>query len=846
MSENDYVQIKLYYDIKPEYIVQAHKASGKNSNTDLNDLYKSSETVFIQKGCSMRFGDKTYTVDNNGQLSVFNAKTNSLTSYGTKDIEMSRAEFQVFRAVARNYLFENPPIITLSQKDITIALSKGAGLSESLNYFIQNDSIIGKVDSAKAESSNGFTATLKEKALSPDGRYTELDLPDKTIKFGFGDFVKSQAAQPAKQEAPKPQPKAEAVQQRAEQPKPAQPAKAQPAKAQTNPIVSNDSYIPVLISYDNSKELIKMEKGSAIILGDKTYKMSDSGELLVYQHGVWSPVQEAEDNSGKYYQNIVMSRNEFQVFSAVANNRFEDQKIKILTQEDIKRAMEKYKNGGLTEDLNALIPEDEKKSGTVTNVEKNQDNNGFLGKISGVRIGYAFGSLLNFLQDEAKQSKPAQPAKAEILKAQAKHAQAAQPAKAEASKKQPAKALPAKAEAPKPQPAQQAKAQAKPQQAAVQQQKPVQQAEIKPVKAEAPKKQNKNSDKFVLTRIVGYKTEDIKMEKGCSITIGEDTYRMDNSGQLQVYNRNSEKWNDADQIKMTAMQYNTFKAVSDNNDEEKGIKILSEKDVELARKKYRHGELTDDLSEHIKKEKINGDIDKVKKDGNGFSLRLKNYDNRTKLNMSFDYGLNKAASNGVKLEQASVVPTRKSKKSRKSKKTFILPQYKIDPTTTSHTRLKSGYNKYYSPNGGEKGKYGTLFGININSAPGSRHITNGSDFHKGLDLEFSLDQNVGAFCSGKVHYAGVMRGFGNSVVIEDANGYRHVYGHLSSYNVKAGDYISKGKIIGKAGCSGTDKQGKLVEKKFDAHLHYGIWCPNGSCDGHAIDPRKYEYPQENS
>lgn len=85
--------------------------------------------------------------------------------------------------------------------------------------------------------------------------------------------------------------------------------------------------------------------------------------------------------------------------------------------------------------------------------------------------------------------------------------------------------------------------------------------------------------------------------------------------------------------------------------------------------------------------------------------------------------------------------------------------------------------------------------------------------HKGMDFSAPIGTDVHATGTGKVIKAGVEKGFGKCVKIDHGFTYTTVYAHLSSYNVKVGQKVKRGDIIGKVGNSGMS---------FGAHLHYEV------------------------
>lgn len=99
----------------------------------------------------------------------------------------------------------------------------------------------------------------------------------------------------------------------------------------------------------------------------------------------------------------------------------------------------------------------------------------------------------------------------------------------------------------------------------------------------------------------------------------------------------------------------------------------------------------------------------------------------------------------------------------------------------------------------------------------------GTRTHKGLDMTAPMGAPVHAARGGQVVRAGATTGgFGNLVVIDHGGGIRSFYGHLSSIDVKKGDTVETGTLIGGVGSTG---------RSSGPHLHFEV-----RQDGKSIDP----------
>ena len=97
--------------------------------------------------------------------------------------------------------------------------------------------------------------------------------------------------------------------------------------------------------------------------------------------------------------------------------------------------------------------------------------------------------------------------------------------------------------------------------------------------------------------------------------------------------------------------------------------------------------------------------------------------------------------------------------------------------------------------------------------------------HTGLDFRAATGDPVRATANGKVASSGWAGGYGRMVEIDHGNGLSTRYGHLSQIDVKVGDQIKIGQVIGEVGSTG---------RSTGPHLHYET-----RIDGEAVDPQKF-------
>jgi murein DD-endopeptidase MepM/ murein hydrolase activator NlpD len=118
-------------------------------------------------------------------------------------------------------------------------------------------------------------------------------------------------------------------------------------------------------------------------------------------------------------------------------------------------------------------------------------------------------------------------------------------------------------------------------------------------------------------------------------------------------------------------------------------------------------------------------------------------------------------------------------------------------------------------------------GFRLSSSYGEREhpVLGGTRMHKGLDLAVPSGTPVRAPADGVVEKASWFSSYGNFIEIAHGGNMETRYGHLSGYNVVAGQVVHKGDVIGYVGSTG---------RSTGPHLHYEV-----RIGGEAVDPTPY-------
>jgi hypothetical protein len=92
-----------------------------------------------------------------------------------------------------------------------------------------------------------------------------------------------------------------------------------------------------------------------------------------------------------------------------------------------------------------------------------------------------------------------------------------------------------------------------------------------------------------------------------------------------------------------------------------------------------------------------------------------------------------------------------------------------------------------------------------------------TSIHRGVDFRGKRGEKVRAFNTGRVVLADDLFYGGNTLVLDHGQGIYSIYMHLSKFNVKIKDIVSKGSVIGRIGSSG---------RATGPHLHFGVKIHN--------------------
>lgn len=116
-----------------------------------------------------------------------------------------------------------------------------------------------------------------------------------------------------------------------------------------------------------------------------------------------------------------------------------------------------------------------------------------------------------------------------------------------------------------------------------------------------------------------------------------------------------------------------------------------------------------------------------------------------------------------------------------------------------------------SPLAGQSATAKVLLGYGYSLPEGANQVV----FHSGVDLAAPSGTPVQAVGQGTIAFAGVQGAYGNLVVINHAEGLQTRYAQLSKINVKAGQRVNRGQVLGTVGTSGRPSS-------TSPHLHFEL------------------------
>ncbi|HHJ5066943.1 TPA: peptidoglycan DD-metalloendopeptidase family protein [Enterococcus hirae] len=105
--------------------------------------------------------------------------------------------------------------------------------------------------------------------------------------------------------------------------------------------------------------------------------------------------------------------------------------------------------------------------------------------------------------------------------------------------------------------------------------------------------------------------------------------------------------------------------------------------------------------------------------------------------------------------------------------------------------------------------------------------TRGGEFHRGLDLAAPQGEPIYASKAGTVVKAEFHPSWGNYVAIEHEDGTTALYAHQQEYQVKVGDKVKQGQIIGYVGSTGNSTGN---------HLHFELCLDHSLNQSQLVDP----------
>jgi len=158
------------------------------------------------------------------------------------------------------------------------------------------------------------------------------------------------------------------------------------------------------------------------------------------------------------------------------------------------------------------------------------------------------------------------------------------------------------------------------------------------------------------------------------------------------------------------------------------------------------------------------------------------------------------------------------------------PGKSADGATEHELKRVAAFKALQTPEKYWNGKFLAPSKARISTIYGVRRYYNGKFakdyYHRGVDYAGATGSPVTAPAPGRVALVGkVSQGFrvhGNVVGIDHGQGVTSIFMHLSRINVKEGDFVKTGQLIGAVGSTGAST---------GPHLHWGLYV-----NGQSVDP----------
>jgi len=117
----------------------------------------------------------------------------------------------------------------------------------------------------------------------------------------------------------------------------------------------------------------------------------------------------------------------------------------------------------------------------------------------------------------------------------------------------------------------------------------------------------------------------------------------------------------------------------------------------------------------------------------------------------------------------------------------------------------------------------------ISGVYGSQRILNGQPRapHLGLDIAVPVGTPLVAAAGGRVTLAENLYFTGNTLLVEHGHGVTTLYAHMSRFEVRQGEQVSRGQVIGASGATG---------RVTGPHLHLGLFWLSTSLDPRPVLP----------